>query len=219
MRATADHKPSASGATCVTSRHWSRENILKILEGPCGSTFTNEARARRGSAWPTGAETTTRRCTDPVKKLDGLSTIHVQLSNTRNRGMDHSQRLGLAHNSLIFISARDPDAVHLKVLCGTHGEVWSDDLYDFCEMLVLNKTEAGGYYCEVLAKYLRNYSTRKPLISVDEYRIVKKESASFLLKLNAKMVGGGERMEECGSTKVLAMLTGDQTVAYLSMKQ
>ncbi|KZW01729.1 hypothetical protein EXIGLDRAFT_48290 [Exidia glandulosa HHB12029] len=32
------------------------------------------------------------------------------------------------------------------------------------------------------------------------------------------MVGGGERMAGYGSTKVLAMLTGDQTCAYLSMK-
>ncbi|KZW01728.1 hypothetical protein EXIGLDRAFT_48324 [Exidia glandulosa HHB12029] len=42
----------------------------------------------------------------------------------------------------LYVSvARDPDAVQLKVLCGTLGEALSDDVHGLCEMLVPNRPE------------------------------------------------------------------------------
>ncbi|KZV85276.1 cytochrome P450 [Exidia glandulosa HHB12029] len=96
------------------------------------------------------------------------------------------------------------------------------------EMLVLNKLEDID---EILVKRSGNYSSRKPLIYAGKYRsgdkrlvllpygpLLKKQRAAFFQMLNAKMVGGYEHIQERGTMKLLAKLTGDQTGAYLSIK-
>ncbi|KZW01734.1 hypothetical protein EXIGLDRAFT_760633 [Exidia glandulosa HHB12029] len=143
-------------------------------EDSCGRALTNEARTWRRSAWPQGLDEAQglRRTT--------LCTSKV-LHDASGRGTYGNMDANDAHlRGRIFISARDPDAVHLKVLRGT--------LREACWRISMNER-------------LGKYSSRKPLIYVGDYRSVKKERASLLLKLYAKIVGGDERMQARGTTK------------------